>query len=105
METCSHRHASHLFTVYPERKEMAAYASDLCANHSTGEVARQVYDDACDIGFVIVSGPTGKEATFAQDNTRRDGEGDIIAWTYVPTRGTLRKLPQLNGWKVTVIND
>lgn len=105
MEICSVRHASYHFTVYPERKELAAYISDLEANNPSRQVYSRVYDDACDEGFVIMSERTGKAAVFHQDGELLTGDGELEATYLRPTRDTLRKMPQLAGWKVTVIND
>jgi hypothetical protein len=106
MEICSVRHSSYLFTVHADRKEMSAYMSDLEANNPFGRAEGVVYDDACDAGFKIVSDKTGKEATFAQSGTKHSRSGDeVMAWTYEPTRDTLRKIPQLKGWTITLIND
>lgn len=45
----------------------------------------RVYDDACDVGFSIVSAKTGNLVVFAQNGYIRDedGEGDLIAWKFV----------------------
>jgi hypothetical protein len=39
----------------------------------------RVYDDACDIGFSIVSEKTGNHAVFALNRYETDGENDLIA--------------------------
>lgn len=106
MDICTTRYSSRLFDVNAERKEMYADLSTLM--HTRGahlQPFTQVYDDACDDGFVIVSHKTGTEATFALDRTDADDEGEIDGWHFIPTRDTLRKHPQLKGWTVLVVND
>jgi hypothetical protein len=43
----------------------------------------RVYDDACDIGFTIISEKTGMPAVFAFNGNRTDGEGDLIALDFI----------------------
>jgi hypothetical protein len=111
MEICSVRHSSDLFSVYRNhngiagKNELVAYVSDLEANNPIKCVWGQVYDDACDRGFVIISVKTGKEAVFARDSVIADSDGEVQAWRCIPTRDTLRRLPQLKGWTITLIND
>jgi hypothetical protein len=103
-DICNVRHSSDLFTVYKDRQELATYRSDLEAN-TDGGIFAQVYDDACDEGFVIVSAKSGKEAVFAHEDSIVDGEGEILADVYIPTRDTVRRLPHLKGWKAVLLND
>jgi hypothetical protein len=58
----------------------------------------QVYDDACDLGFTIVSQKTGREVVFAQDGEdRRDGE--VMGWRFVCVT------PGHKNLKALIIND
>jgi len=56
---------------------LAADASDL-PNPS------RVYDDACDVGYTLVSHRTGKEIVFAHVDTIKDREGDVLYDIYRP---------------------
>lgn len=42
----------------------------------------QVYDDACDLGFTIISAKTGKGAVFVENDPEKDAEGDVLAWNF-----------------------
>lgn len=42
----------------------------------------QLYDDACDEGFTLVSHKTGAEVMYYYVDTVRDAEGEIIKWTF-----------------------
>lgn len=42
----------------------------------------QVYDDACDEGFTLVSKRTGKECVFAVEKTLTDNEGELHGWEF-----------------------
>lgn len=103
MDICSVRFPSDLFTVVgtefvQEKSTLQANASDNCA-------FGQVYDDACDVGFVVVSKKSGNHAVFVHSHTERDREGEIVAWKFIPTQNTLRRLPSMTGWKAIVLND
>lgn len=55
-----------------------AEASELPSNF----IAR-VYDDACDVGFEMVSAKTGNKALFLLDDIVEDAEGDLLCWNLV----------------------
>lgn len=46
----------------------------------------RVYDDACDVGYTLVSHRTGKELVVAHDDTVKNREGEVVAWVYRPVR-------------------
>lgn len=60
------------------RRAFIADASDL-------KGLGRVYDDACDEGFTVV-GKTGREVVFVLDDEKRDDEGEVHYWTFVPAR-------------------
>lgn len=64
----------------------------------------QIYPDACDAGFTMISAKTRKEATFYVSSSER-AYGEITGWTLKPTPETLRKQPQLSNVTVRVFND
>lgn len=39
----------------------------------------RVYDDACDVGFTLVSHRTGRKVVVSHVRDIRDGEGDLVA--------------------------
>jgi len=67
------------FTFSRSLNTFAAEASDLGPDFRLG----QVYDDACDEGFTIVSARTGAAVVFAANGTDKDAEGETTAWRYV----------------------
>ena len=66
---------------------------------------QRIYQDACDEGLEMVSAKTGSVAKFAVNETKYDGEGDLLYWKLVPTVETKRKMPELDGVTVTIYND
>jgi hypothetical protein len=65
----------------------------------------RIYDDAADVGFVMVSERTGAEAIFALASEDRDAEGELVSYTLKPIPETLRLFPQLEGHEIVVLND
>jgi len=57
------------------------------------------------VGFKMVSERTGVIATFYFVNEKRDGEGDIMFWTFRPTLESVRQNPGLSRVCVVVFND
>ncbi len=71
-------------------------------NYFTGDISdlgpnfrlQQVYADACDVGFVLVSARTGKELTMVQCDTISDSDGEVKGWGFEPTRKSIRQIGQ-----------
>ena len=61
----------------------------------------QLYDDACDQGFVLVSHRTGEEVPFYLDETETSNEGETLCWNF--KAASLK--PELLNLKVCVFND
>lgn len=57
---------------------------------------KQIYDDACDIGFYIFSERTSKKILFYMGRIDRDSDGDIQGWNFISLCGT---------YKILVVND
>lgn len=55
----------------------------------------RVYDDACDIGFSVISAKTGKHAVFAFESTDRDGEGEAVGFRFTCVTPGLKHLRAL----------
>lgn len=86
-----------LFSYHAEDKTFSAEISTLEGNG--GFALGQVYDDACDEGFTLVSQRTGQLVVFARHSEDKDREGDIVGWWFESvSRG-------FKGFKVLVIND
>lgn len=64
----------------------------------------RVYDDACDLGYTLVSARTGREVVFAQTFTSRDIGGDVAFWVYEP-EPYQKRLGELAGVRLIVFND
>jgi hypothetical protein len=47
----------------------------------------RVWDDACDVGYRLISHRTGRSVVFALSDTRRDGDGDVQVWVFKPIAG------------------
>ena len=85
------------FSYDKENKTFSTEASDL---PKTFNPESQIYDDACDCGFTLVSEKTGTEALFGFDREDRQ-EGELMGtwFEYCGIDDTLK------GLKILVIND
>ena len=63
----------------------------------------RVYDDACDEGFTIVSGKTGKAIRFSMNSHHYIG-GDLCWMKFKPTSEAVRKNPEVKNIVITVFN-
>lgn len=59
----------------------------------------RVYDDACDMGFTIISEKTGNGVVFVQTEDTLDSEGDLLAINFVSVT------PGLTHLKAVIFND
>jgi hypothetical protein len=91
------------FTVGAHNKLFITEASDLAGVRD--DIWETLYPDACDIGLKLVSERTGKEAHFYLVDPVRDADNDVVEWELLPTTETKHKFPNLQGWKVIVLND
>lgn len=89
------------FSWTPESRTFSAEASDFGRDFRPSSL----YDDACDIGFELVSQWTGKRTTWCLTDEIRDGEGELQAWEFKPTSEALRVNHTLLGAKVVIFND
>ena len=86
------------FSYDKKSRTFTTEASDL---PRTFNPESQVYDDACDYGFTLISEKTGNEALFVFDKEDRDNEGEL-AGTWFQYFG---RDNSLKGIKVLIIND
>lgn len=70
---------------------------------TTPNVFHRIYPDACDEGITIVG--KSHEVDFVMSRVDRDEEGDLRFYELVPTRESLRKVPEAAGTKVILFND
>ncbi len=64
-----------------------------------------IYNDAADVGFGIISEKTGELAVFYLDKLCQNQEGEVLFWSFKPTTETIKKFPQLNRIIAVVYND
>lgn len=57
------------------RRRLIAEASELPA-------PGRVFDDACDVGYMVRSHHTGRVILFSELEVRRDADGDVQVWIY-----------------------
>jgi hypothetical protein len=55
---------------HPEHRLFTADASDL-------PVPSRAFNDACDLGYTLISERTGRQIVVVQNGDRRDGEGEL----------------------------
>ena len=65
----------------------------------------QLYNDAADQGFVMISAQTQQAVDFYLSDTQRDDEGDVKFWEFTPSTRAVRCNDRLAGVKVIVLND
>jgi hypothetical protein len=58
------------------------------SDFGSSRIAGQIYDDACDVGFIVHSERTGKDELFFHANSYRDTDGELRHDTFVnrPTK-------------------
>ena len=71
------RHDIRRFSWNSEDQTFTAEASDL-----ERRIMSRLYNDACDMGFVIRNPKTGNEVTFSFVSEDKDNEGEIQGWRF-----------------------
>lgn len=99
---CTKRFSSNRFTW--NGRTISTEASDL-QPFNAGSMFAPIYDDACDVGFQIVSEKSSQVTTFYLNHVQRDAEGDIQMWVLRPIPETERAMPQLKGAVINIFND
>lgn len=101
---CSTYHSTRKFLYHADTKTFTTEVSEL------GTVPfSQVYDDACDEGFVLVSHKTGHAIVLRLKSTDKSYENEITGWRFEPIKksnGAGRWTAiDANEFTVLVIND
>ena len=65
---------------------------------------RQLYQDSCDVGFVMVSEKTGQEAVFGLSHVEMNRDSDVVYWELAPLYSTVRKNRGLSNCTVKIFN-
>ena len=97
------RISSKRFSWNPATKEFTAEMSEV--SHGGLNPLGQLYNDAADQGFVMVSDKTGKPVQFFLHDTQRDADHDVKFWEFHPIMSAVFYNPQLQGVKVIIFND
>jgi hypothetical protein len=96
---------SDIFSYVNETKTFCAEISTIQGNFPSFAIFQQIYDDACDVGFAMVSANTGTVVRFYHASTDLDNEGDIMGWRFKPISEDVRRVSKLDGVSVLIIND
>jgi hypothetical protein len=80
--------------------------SDICRSADVERTfMRQIYDDAYDVGFAMVSCKTQHVVRFYLADEKKDCEGDVQFWEFKPIAEDVRKYKLASNLKVVVFND
>lgn len=90
------------FMFISDSNEFVAEASELPKGFNP---MSPVWDDSADVGFVMVSAKTGREAVFVLDSTDRSIEGDIYGWYFVADPMFNKTIGLKDKVTVLIIND
>jgi hypothetical protein len=91
--------SSNAFTHHAAQKTITAEASTL------GRGPARLYDDACDVGYTLRNVKTNNLTRWYLEKDVYDREGDITKSVFKPCTESVRKNPQLAGYKMVVFND
>lgn len=68
-------------------------------------ILNRLYDDACDVGFATCNSQTGATIRWHMIEEQRDNEGDLEVTVFGVCSESLRVHPQMEGWRLHVLND
>ena len=94
--------SSDSFFYNPDTQTMSADISDL-SNGRSNLVFGQVFSDACDEGFSVVSSKTGKTIRFTVTNIDMH-DGDLRFWELTPVRRDMRSVSNRHDLKIILFN-
>jgi hypothetical protein len=69
---------------------------------------QQIYDDACDVGFLVRNPGTNRTilvSLFKTNVTVNEDDGDVVSWVFTPSSESVRLYPLLNNYKFVIYND
>jgi hypothetical protein len=66
---------------------------------------QRLYDDACDVGFMVKSDITGSLVTYYMSNVLKDAEQEVLGWEYRPTVESIHSVPECADTRAVVFND
>lgn len=93
--------------LFSYNKESKVFSTEMSTLDQGGrkQVFCQVYNDAADEGFTLVSHQTGYAIKFVLNHVERDNEGDILFWDMVADARDIRRKPECNGVTIRIFND
>lgn len=100
---CSKYQSTRNLNWQPSTRCFVAEASDLGLGAHDG----RVYDDACDVGFILVSHKTGDAILFVQDGVDMNGD-EIAGWrykAYMEAGAPGKWVPTTKDFTALIIND
>lgn len=92
-----------VFSVHKAEKMFTVEESTLLGNFPNA--FGQIFPDACDIGFRMLSQNTGNVCDWVESKKEFSNEGELLVTIFEPTSTSGRRMPQLKGWTVHVLND
>jgi hypothetical protein len=69
---------------------------------------QQIYDDACDVGFLVRNPGTNRTilvSLFKTNVEMNDDDGDVVSWVFTPSSESVRLYPKLRNYKFVIYND
>ena len=96
-----------LFSWYHASRTACIEASDLrgLGISTLAQFFSRVYDDACDVGFGLRSGTTGKTVYFILDEIKAESDREIACWEFRVAQESANRHPSLKDWTVVIFND
>jgi hypothetical protein len=87
-------------------KETKTFSAEISMLDNGGRlnIWHQAYSDACDEGIKVESHVTGKEVMYVVDR-RDESEGEVHGWHLIPTKDSIRSVPECKGTKLFIMND
>ena len=93
--------------AFSVQKDSKCFVSEMSLFREV-DLFQRIYPDACDAGFIMESSRTGNTATWYFSKELMYGRGEDLelgGWEFLPTHETVKKMPHLKDWSVTIFND
>lgn len=76
------------------------------ASSLKGNIFQPIYDDACDVGFLVCNPKSGQTILVTLFKTNFDNhEGEAESWVFTPSDRDVRAHPKLKNYKFLIYND
>ena len=85
-------------------KYLVADASDLGIRPGEDFIG-QIWNDSADAGILIQSDMYPQPFSWYLLEEKKNADGDITSWDFLPTDESLRRCPEMRGWCVRIYND